>query len=162
MKPDPPNTVATSVIADRSHHHSPERNPFLIRRDRLTGRRRMRFVTPGRYAPSGKIRKRESPRGISNANWGARRRQVESCFPFALPAPTGRAIVRDRLIPSKRPVILLTASPIRAVDGRMMAESRTPYGASLVAGAMLFAFLLAVPAILADPDTLWQIHTGEW
>ena len=27
---------------------------------------------------------------------------------------------------------------------------------------MLFALLLAVPGILADPDTLWQIRTGEW
>ncbi len=43
-----------------------------------------------------------------------------------------------------------------------MGEPRTPYRASLVAGAMFFAFLLAVPAILADTDTLWQIHTGEW
>jgi hypothetical protein len=39
---------------------------------------------------------------------------------------------------------------------------RPPYAASLIAGTVLFALLLLVPAILADPDTLWQIHTGAW
>ncbi len=37
-----------------------------------------------------------------------------------------------------------------------------PLAAPLTAGTVLFALLLAVPQILADPDTLWQIHTGEW
>lgn len=37
-----------------------------------------------------------------------------------------------------------------------------PLIAPLIAGTVLFALLLAVPQILADPDTLWQIHTGEW
>ncbi len=39
---------------------------------------------------------------------------------------------------------------------------RPPIGASLIAGTVLFALVLAVPGILADPDTLWQVHTGEW
>jgi hypothetical protein len=39
---------------------------------------------------------------------------------------------------------------------------RRPLGASLIAGLALFALLLAMPGILADSDTLWQIHTGEW
>jgi hypothetical protein len=39
---------------------------------------------------------------------------------------------------------------------------RAPIGASLIAGTVLFALLLAVPGILADPDTLWQIRTGDW
>jgi hypothetical protein len=39
---------------------------------------------------------------------------------------------------------------------------RPPYGASLIAGAVLCAVVLAVPGVLADPDTLWQVRTGEW
>jgi hypothetical protein len=39
---------------------------------------------------------------------------------------------------------------------------RPPIGASLIAGLVLFALLLAMPGILADPDTLWQVRTGEW
>ncbi len=39
---------------------------------------------------------------------------------------------------------------------------RPPVGASLIAGTLLFALVLAVPGILADADTLWQIHTGDW
>ncbi|MSP02316.1 MAG: hypothetical protein EXR07_14880 [Acetobacteraceae bacterium] len=38
---------------------------------------------------------------------------------------------------------------------------RPPIGASAIAGTVLFALVLAVPGILADPDTLWQIHTGD-
>jgi hypothetical protein len=29
-------------------------------------------------------------------------------------------------------------------------------------GTIFFALILAVPGILADPDTLWQIRAGEW
>jgi hypothetical protein len=39
---------------------------------------------------------------------------------------------------------------------------RPPYGASLIAGSVLFALLLAIPNILDDADTLWQVHTGDW
>jgi hypothetical protein len=34
--------------------------------------------------------------------------------------------------------------------------------APLVAAAIFFTLLLALPNILADPDTLWQIRTGVW
>ena len=40
--------------------------------------------------------------------------------------------------------------------------TRPPLDAPLIAGTVLFALLLAIPGILADPDTLWQIRTGEW
>lgn len=38
---------------------------------------------------------------------------------------------------------------------------RTPWCASFVTGTIFFALLLAIPGILADPDTLWQIRTGH-
>ncbi len=31
-----------------------------------------------------------------------------------------------------------------------------------MAGTILFALLLAMPGMLADPDTLWQIRAGAW
>jgi hypothetical protein len=34
--------------------------------------------------------------------------------------------------------------------------------APVIAAATLFAMVLTVPGILADPDTLWQIATGDW
>lgn len=36
-----------------------------------------------------------------------------------------------------------------------------PWRAPLTAGALFFALLLAIPGILTDPDTLWQIRTGH-
>jgi hypothetical protein len=43
-----------------------------------------------------------------------------------------------------------------------MGPRTPPYTAPLIAGTVLFAVLLGMPGVLADPDTLWQIRTGEW
>ena len=37
-----------------------------------------------------------------------------------------------------------------------------PWTAPLVAATVLFTVLLGMPGVLADPDTLWQIRTGDW
>jgi hypothetical protein len=39
---------------------------------------------------------------------------------------------------------------------------RAAVAGPFLAGAIFFALILAVPGVLADPDTLWQIRTGEW
>ena len=50
----------------------------------------------------------------------------------------------------------------RTLSSRTSPLATPPLAASLVAGTVMFTLLLAVPAILADPDTLWQVWTGEW
>ncbi len=53
-------------------------------------------------------------------------------------------------------------SAVTPVDEESGKPRVPPLTAPLIAGTALFTLLLAVPRILADPDTLWQIHTGEW
>jgi hypothetical protein len=48
--------------------------------------------------------------------------------------------------------------PIGALGAR--AEGLDP--AVVIAGCLVFALVLYLPAILNDGDTLWQIRTGEW
>lgn len=54
----------------------------------------------------------------------------------------------------------LTARPVWAPAWRLSALRLDP--AVVIAGCVAFALVLCVPAVLNDPDTFWQIRTGEW